>query len=170
MTQVNVTTYINGINAIKQATLANKRLAQLKADNTVTLFVEKTNNALYFARVSRSNIEDTDNRVECRIRIVEITHNDTVGYHAGSTAYVIHNDSVNVSIVTSKSTLANNLMIQATAKHALHMNKARFGYNDMLKSKYKAMIAEYLTNDTQANENAVNIAFDDIDDTDDTDE
>jgi type IV secretory pathway VirB9-like protein len=166
MTQANVTTYINGINAVKQATLANKRLAQLKADNTVTLFLERTDNALYFARVSRSNIEDTDSRVECRIRIVEITHNDTIGYHAGSTAYVTHDDSVNVSIVTSKSTLANNLMIQATAKHALHMSKERLGYNDMLKSKYKAMIAEYLTDDTQANEDTVNIAFDDIDDTD----
>jgi len=165
-TEGKVTTYINGILAIKNATIANKKLAQLKADNTVTLFVEKTNNALYFARVSRSNLDESGNTVKCRIRIVEITMNDTQGYHAGSTAYTVSNDNVNVSIETSKNTLSHGLMVNVTAKHALHMAKLRKGYDDTRKAKYKAMIDEFLTDDTHDNDNIVSVTFDSLESSD----
>jgi len=166
-----VTTYINGILAIKNATIANKKLAQLKADNTVTLFVEKTNNALYFARVSRSNLDESGNTVKCRIRIVEITMNDTQGYHAGSTAYVKQsNGKVTPTIETSKDTLSHELMRVVTAKHALHMSKTdsdgnhtRLGYDDTRKAKYKAMIAEYSTDENMVDSDAIEFSFDELD-------
>lgn len=183
MTQATNNTKVQNIVAIKQATREQQTIAKMKSDNTVTVFYEKTDSALYFLRISCSNIFDDNgnclvslddngnytnhkaDNVKVRVRMVEYTTDSKTSYMVGNASYSIHDNNVIVAIGTHKTHESIPVIVEGTNKHAKHLVSSRAGYNVLLKQKYIDMIAN-MTQSTVDDIQTFNTSLNDIDDTD----